>query len=69
MLLGFDPPPTAQVKRVRFNFTVKAQDHSVVVLDTRTHRDVSNLSLEAPNLVTNLDEQLPERPSGDTNEC
>ena len=44
-------PTTAQPKRVRFNFTVKAQDHSVVVLDTRTHRDVSNLTLEAPNLV------------------
>jgi hypothetical protein len=68
VLLGFDPPPNAQTKRVRFNFTVKAQDHSVVVLDTRTHRDVSNLTLEAPNLVTNLDEQLPERPSTDTNE-
>ena len=47
----------------RFNFTVKAQDHSVVVLDTRTHRDVSNLTLEPPNLVDNLDEQLPERPA------
>ena len=68
VLLGFDAPTTAQPKRVRFNFNVKAEDHSVVVLDTRTHRDVSNLTLEAPNLITNLDEQLPERPSGDTNE-
>ena len=68
VLLGFDAPTTAQPKRVRFNFTVKAQDHSVVVLDTRTHRDVSNVTLEAPNLVINLDEQLPERPSTDTNE-
>ena len=38
----------------------RRSDHSVVVLDTRTHRDVNDLSLEAPNLVTNLDEQLPE---------
>jgi hypothetical protein len=51
---------------VRWNFSIKATDHSVVVLDTRTHRDVNDLSLEAPNLVTNLDEQLPEKASSDT---
>ncbi len=38
----------------------------MVVLDTRTHRDVNDLSLEAPNLVTNLDEQLPEKAATDT---
>jgi hypothetical protein len=68
VLLGFDPPTTAQPKRVRFNFDVKAQDHKVVVLDTRTHRDVSNLSLEAPNLITSLDQQLPERSAADANQ-
>jgi hypothetical protein len=66
VLLGFDKPTTALPKRVRWNFSIKATDHSVVVLDTRTHRDVNDLSLEAPNLVTNLDEQLPEKASTDT---
>ena len=66
VLLGFDTPTTALPKRVRWNFSIKATDHSVVVLDTRTHRDVNDLSLEAPNLVTNLDEQLPEKAAIDT---
>ena len=66
VLLGFDPPTAALPKRVRWNFSIKATDHSVVVLDTRTHRDVNDLSLEAPNLVTNLDEQLPEKAATDT---
>ena len=66
VLLGVDKPTAAVPKRVRWNFSIKATDHSVVVLDTRTHRDVNDLSLEAPNLVTNLDEQLPERAASDT---
>ena len=66
VLLGFDPPTDTIKKRVRWNFSIKATDHSVVVLDTRTHRDVSSLTLEAPNLVANLDEQLPARAATDT---
>ena len=31
----------------------------VVVLDTRTHRAINTTTLEAPNLIDNLDEQLP----------
>ncbi len=63
ILLGFDKPTTAVKKRVSFNYAVEAGDYRAVVLDTRTHRTINDLSLETPNLIENLDEQLPERPA------
>jgi hypothetical protein len=63
VLLGFDKPTTAIPKRAVFNSALDAGDYRVVILDTRTHRAVNDLSVETPNLVDNLDEQLPERPA------
>jgi hypothetical protein len=63
VLLGFDQPTTAIPKRVEWFFSTGTDDYKAVVLDTRTHRDLSTTTLDAPNLVANLDEQLPARPN------
>ena len=62
ILLGFDKPTTAQPKRIAFNYSLENADYKVAVLDTRTHRAINTTTLEPPNLIDNLDEQLPERP-------
>ncbi len=46
----------------RFNYSFENADYKVAVLDTRTHRAINSTTLEPPNLIDNLDEQLPERP-------
>lgn len=60
VLLGFDPP-AADAKRVEWSYSLDATGYRLIVLDTRTHRDVNDLSLQTPNLLVNLDEQLPAR--------
>jgi hypothetical protein len=63
ILVGFDKPTTAQPKRVAFNYATGTDDYKVVVLDTRTHRAINTTTLDPPNLIDNLDEQLPARPA------
>jgi hypothetical protein len=63
ILLGFDKPTPAQPKRIAFNYSFENADYKVAVLDTRTHRAINNTTLEPPNLIDNLDEQLPDRPA------
>jgi hypothetical protein len=63
IVLGFDKPTPAQPKRIAFNYSFENADYKVAVLDTRTHRAINTTTLEPPNLIDNLDEQLPERPS------
>lgn len=59
VLLGFDKPTPAQPKRVAFNYALENESYKIAVLDTRTHRAINNTSLAPPNLIDNLDEQLP----------
>lgn len=61
VLLGFDRPTTAQPKRVAFHYALENESYKIAVLDTRTHRAINNSSLAPPNLIDNLDEQLPAR--------
>jgi hypothetical protein len=63
ILLGFDKTTTAQPKRIDFNCSLETENYKVVALDTRTHRAINTTTLEPPNLIANLDEQLPERPA------
>ena len=63
VLLGFDAPTAQQPKRISFNYAMETDDYKVVVLDTRTHRAISNTSLVPPNLIDDLDGQLPARPA------
>jgi hypothetical protein len=69
ILLGFEKPTTAQPKRVVFNYTMETESYKVAVLDTRTHRAINNTTLDPPNLIDNLDEQLPERPATATQQA
>jgi hypothetical protein len=62
ILLGLDSPTEAQPKRVDFNYSLETEHYQVVVLDDRTHRAINNTTLDPPNLIDNLDAQLPERP-------
>lgn len=66
VLLGFDKPTTDVPKRVEWGFTVGTDDYKTVVLDTRTHRELRSTSIEPPNLVDNLDDQLPAAPATST---
>lgn len=59
ILLGFDSVNATQPKRTAFHYSLKTDDYQVTVLDTRTHRAVNNTSLDSPNLIDNLDQQLP----------
>jgi hypothetical protein len=68
ILLGFDKPTDAQPKRIVFNYSLEAEKYKVVVLDTRTHRAINNETLDPPNLIDNLDEQLPQKPTASTQE-
>jgi hypothetical protein len=63
ILLGFDKATTAQPKRIAFNYAMETESYTVVVLDTRTHRAINNTTLDPPNLIDKLDEQLPEKPA------
>jgi hypothetical protein len=63
ILLGFDKTTSAQPKRIAFNYSLGNDNYKVTVLDTRTHRAINTSTLDAPNLIDNLDEQLPERPA------
>ncbi len=63
ILLGFDKTTTAQPKRIVFNYSLENENYKEVVLDTRTHRAINNTTLDSPNLIDNLGEQLPERPA------
>ncbi|MGI8792762.1 MAG: hypothetical protein ACR2H3_06260 [Acidimicrobiales bacterium] len=63
ILLGFDKPTNTQPKRIVFNYALQTESYQVVVLDTRTHRAINNSTLDAPSLIDNLDEQLPEKPA------
>jgi hypothetical protein len=69
ILLGFDKTTTAQPKRVAFNYLTGTDDYKVVVLDTRTHRAINTTTLDPPNLIDNLDEQLPEKPAAATQQA
>ncbi len=62
ILLGFDKATTAQPRRIAFHYMTQTDSYKVVVLDTRTHRAINNTTLDPPNLIDNLDEQLPEKP-------
>jgi hypothetical protein len=68
ILLGFDKTTSAQPKRVVFNYALETPSYREVVLDTRTHRAINNTTLDAPNLIDNLDEQLPAKPTNATQE-
>jgi hypothetical protein len=68
ILLGFDKPTDAQPKRIVFNYSLEAEKYKVVVLDTRTDRAINNETLDPPNLIDNLDEQLPQKPAASTQE-
>lgn len=61
ILFGFDKPTTAQPKRIAFHYGFETPGYKVAVLDTRTHRAVDTTALTPPNLVVNLDDQLPAR--------
>jgi hypothetical protein len=59
ILLGFDTTTADVPKRVEWSFSSGTEDYQAVVLDTRTHRELRSTSLDPPNLVDNLDDQLP----------
>jgi hypothetical protein len=69
ILLGFDPTTAAQPKRIVFQYSLETEDYKEVVLDTRTHRAVDTTSLDPPNLIANLDEQLPAKPAAATQQA